>query len=191
MTRLFVAIDLSDDTRRAIATEQKRLAAALRDMKAVRWVQPAQMHVTLVFLGEVEDARTPSVVEAAGRAVEMPAFDPTFEGVGVFPPRGAPRALWVGVGAGSAELITLRQEIAERLALPGVELEDRPFRPHLTLGRWRTSRSSDRRRTMAVARPGPIARVHVECATLYQSRLLAAGPTYTVLARANLTRSRG
>jgi hypothetical protein len=82
MTRLFVAIDLSDDTRRAIATEQKRLAAALRDMKAVRWVQPAQMHVTLVFLGEVEDARTPSVVEAAGRAVEMPAFDPTFEGVG-------------------------------------------------------------------------------------------------------------
>jgi 2'-5' RNA ligase len=186
--RLFVAVDLSEDARQAIAAEQERIAAALADARArLKWVRPGHMHLTLVFLGEVEDARVPLVVDAVGRDVDAPPFDVTFAGAGVFPPHRAPRALWVGVGAGASELTALQQEVTRRVAALGVALDDRPFSPHLTLGRWRTSRSSDGRRALAAVRQGAIARVRVTSATLYHSHLSSSGPTYTALARANLT----
>jgi 2'-5' RNA ligase len=187
--RLFVAVDLSEEARQAIAGEQKRIAAAINMAKTpVKWVGPDHMHVTLVFLGDVEDARLPLVVDAIDGDVEAPAFDITFAGAGVFPPHRAPRALWIGVGAGASELIALQQEIARRIARIGIELEARPFSPHLTLGRWRTSRVSDGRRALAVAKQTAIARMRVTGATLYQSQLSSSGPTYTARARANLAR---
>lgn len=186
--RLFVAVDLSEDARRAIAAEQKRIAVALADAsKRLKWVRPEHMHLTLVFLGGVEEARVPAVVDAVGRDVDAPPFDVTFAGAGVFPPDRAPRALWVGVGAGASELTALQQEVAQRIASLGVALDDRPFSPHLTLGRWRTSRASDGRRAVAAVRQNAIARARVTRATLYDSHLSSSGPTYTVLARANLT----
>jgi RNA 2',3'-cyclic 3'-phosphodiesterase len=189
--RLFVAVDLSEDARRAMAAEQQRIAAALAEPKTrLTWVRPDHMHVTLVFLGEVEDARVPLVVDAIACDVDAPAFDITFSGAGVFPPHRAPRALWVGVGAGASALTALHREFAQRVAPTGVELDDRPFSPHLTLGRWRTSRSSDGRRALAAAGQGPIARMRVAGATLYQSHLSSSGPTYIAHARANLTRIR-
>jgi len=106
----------------------------------------------------------------------------------VFPPRGAPRVLWVGVVAGVLPLSELQRELAQRIAALGIALEDRPFHPHLTLARWRESRSSDRERALTAAPRGVIARACVGGATLYQSRLSASGPSYTALARANLTR---
>lgn len=188
--RLFVAVDLSEDARQAIAAEQKRIAAALAGTKArLTWVRSEHLHVTLVFLGEIEDARAPSVVDAIGCDVDAPAFDVTFAGAGVFPPHRAPRALWIGVGAGASELIALRRELAQRVARLGIEMEDRPFSPHLTLGRWRTSRSSDGRRALAAAGQGAIARTRVAAATLYESHLSSSGPAYTPRARANLTRT--
>jgi RNA 2',3'-cyclic 3'-phosphodiesterase len=187
--RLFVAVDLSEEARQAIAGEQKRIAAALDKAKTpLKWVRPDHMHVTLVFLGDVEDARVPLVVNAIDGDVGAPAFDITFAGAGVFPPHRAPRALWVGVGSGASELIALQREIALRVARMGIELEARPFSPHLTLGRWRTSRVSDGRRALGVMAQSVIARMRVTGATLYQSHLSSSGPTYTARARANLAR---
>jgi 2'-5' RNA ligase len=187
--RLFIAVDLSEDARQAIAVEQKRIAAALADTKTrLKWVRPDHMHVTLVFLGEVEDARVPSVVAAIGRDVDAAPFDVTVSGAGVFPPHRAPRALWVGIGAGVHELTALARELRRRVAQTGVELDDRPFSPHVTLGRWRASRSSDGRRALTAAGQGAIARMRVAGATLYESLLSSCGPTYTARARANLTR---
>ena len=187
--RLFVAVDLSDDARQAIAAEQKRIALALAEAKTrLKWVQSEHLHLTLVFLGEVEDARVPPVTDAVGCDVDAPPFDVTFSGAGVFPPHRAPRALWIGITAGVAELTALQKELARRVAGTGVELDGRPFSPHLTLGRWRTSRSSDGRRALAAAAQGAIARMRVAAATLYQSQLSSSGPTYTARARANLAR---
>ena len=186
--RLFVAADVPDAAREAIAAEQKRLASVLGGSAgSLRWVKPEHSHLTLVFLGDVEDARVPSVVESVGRDVDAAPFDIVFEGLGAFPPRGAPRVLWIGVGAGAAALIDLQRELAQRIAALGVPLEDRPFHPHLTLARWRESRPPDRQRAGAHAPHGAVARARIAGATLYQSRLSPAGPTYTALARANLT----
>jgi len=186
--RLFIAVDLSDDAREAIAAEQKRMAAALGGTQtSLKWVKPEHAHLTLVFLGNVDAARGDVVIEAIGGDVDLAPFDMVLEGAGAFPPRGAPRVLWIGTTAGATELAALQLRLSSRVAGLGVELEARPFHPHLTLGRWRESRPSDRARALAVAPSGAIARVHVGHATLYQSRLSSSGAAYGALTRANLT----
>ena len=186
--RLFVAADLPDAARAAIAAEQKRIAAAIGGAgSSLKWVKPEHTHLTLVFIGNVEDARVPAVVDAVGREIDAPPFEAVFEGGGVFPPRGAPRVLWIGVAAGARELMALQQTLASRVTALGLPLEDRAFHPHLTLARWRESRPSDRGGALAAAPRGIVARARIEGATLYQSRLSPSGPAYTPLARATLT----
>ena len=185
--RLFVAADLPQDARDAVAEAQKRLASALAGAAGLlRWVRAEHAHLTLVFLGEVEEARAPAVVDAVGRDVDAAAFDIALETIGVFPPRGAPRVLWIGVGAGASQVIDLQRELARRIGALGIPLEDRPFHPHLTLARWRDARSPDRDRALRSAPPGIVATARVDGATLYRSRLSPSGPSYTALARAGL-----
>lgn len=187
--RLFVAVDLSADAREAIATQQKRIAAAMAASKSsMKWVKPEQAHLTLVFLGNVEASRAEAVIDAIGRDVDLAPFDMVLHGVGAFPPRGAPRVLWVGVAGGAQELTLLQREMASRANGLGIPLEDRPFSPHLTIGRWRESRHRPiRDRAIGAGGQGVLARVRVESATLYESKLSSAGPAYTALAHANLT----
>jgi 2'-5' RNA ligase len=186
--RLFIAVDLDDQARAAIEAEQKRLAEAIgRSRSALKWVRVGQMHLTLVFLGEVAEARAPALVETVDRVVEQPPFELEFDGIGVFPPHGAPRVVWLGVTSGARAVSELHGEMTHRIAPLGIAPEDRAFHPHLTLGRWRESRGSDRRIALAAARSGAVARLHVDHATLYRSRLSSSGPAYTALARANLS----
>jgi 2'-5' RNA ligase len=186
--RLFIALDLDDKARAAMAAAQKRLAAGIGDASrsSLKWIPPDRLHLTLVFLGEVDDARAPVVIDAAGADLAQAPFDVAYVGVGVFPARGAPKVLWVGVGAGAREVIDLQQALAARVSAAGDRIESRPFSPHLTLARWRESRGADRARALTAAPEGTIARVRVDHATLYHSRISSAGPTYTPLARANL-----
>jgi len=186
--RLFVAADLPESVRDALTAEQARIKSALAGSdSSLKWVKPEHAHLTLVFIGNVDDARVRAVIDAIGTDIDLPAFEATFEGAGAFPPRGAPRVLWIGVGAGARELVALQHAIAARVATLGLPIEDRAFHPHLTLARWRESRPADRRRALAVSPRGVVAAAHIDGATLYQSRLSPSGPTYTALARANLT----
>ena len=198
--RLFVAVDLSDEAREAIAVLQKLLAGPLSKSKeGLKLVEPSRMHLTLLFIGEARDERVPAIVESMNAPAGLPPFDVTFGGVGVFPPRGAPRVLWVGIAEGAASLERLQHDIVERVRAVGIAFDDRPFHPHLTLGRWR---GDDRKRSSAERRSTPerlrrevatldrsdrIASVRVTRATLYQSRLSSSGAAYTALAHATLT----
>lgn len=186
--RLFIAIELDDDARHAIAAEQTRLQAVLGDERsALEWIRPEHIHLTLAFLGEVEDGPAQAAGEAIGQPVQADRFAIVFGGLGVFPPGGAPRVLWLGLAAGAREVITLQGEIAARVARLGIALERRPFHPHLTLARWRTSRPSDRRRVAAADCPHDIARMEIGAVSLIHSRLSPAGPTYVTLARGPLS----
>ena len=185
--RLFVAVDLDEKARAALAAEQQRVRAASESGSPIRWVRPEQLHMTLVFLGEVEPPRVDAIVEVLGRPIDQPPIALAFAGLGVFPPRGAPRALWIGVATGDQELHRVQQAIADRVARLDIPLENRPFTPHLTLGRWKTSRPSDRSRLLRAFHDRVVARTTVDRATLYASRLSSAGPTYTELARATLS----
>jgi 2'-5' RNA ligase len=185
--RLFVAIDLNDEVRDAIATEQKRIAVMIGEAPSMKWIRPAHMHLTLVFLGEIAEATVPRIVDGMSPNLEIARFAVAFEGLGVFPPHGAPRVLWLGVGEGTAQVTDMQRHIAHRLERTGVLLERRPFHPHLTLGRWRHSRPSEARRVLVADCQSVVARLSIDSATLYQSRLSSTGPAYTPLARATLT----
>jgi 2'-5' RNA ligase len=185
--RLFVAADIDQAARAAVAAEQERIRTALGPAAALRWVNADHGHLTLVFLGHVDETKAPALIESIGAPVDLAPFEMALEGVGAFPPRGAPRVLWIGVTNGAAALGVLQRTLAARVAAIGIALEDRAFHPHLTLARWKESHAVDRARALAAAPPGAIARMRVDGATLYHSRLSAAGPAYIPLARANLT----
>jgi 2'-5' RNA ligase len=186
--RLFAAVDLSPETRDAMAAEQKRIKSSLGSAAAhLKWVRPDKAHLTLVFLGAVHTDAVPRLVTAMSQDIDLPAFDITFSGQGVFPGRGAPRVLWAGIGAGIEQLRSLQREVATRVATHGVALEARDFHPHLTLGRWTGSRPSDAARAVGDKKVETIARENVARVTLFESRLSSSGASYTALAHANLT----
>lgn len=188
--RLFVAVDLDAAARAAVAGEQHRIRAAAAGGSPggfVRWVKPEHLHITLVFLGEVSEPPLNAVIAAYAEPASLAAFDLVFEGIGAFPPRGSPRALWIGVGDGVEQLLELQRAMEARARALGLQIDARPFSPHLTIGRWKESRPSDRRRLVAdgAGRGAPVARVRVGRATLYESRLGSSGPTY--IPRAHVT----
>jgi len=157
------------------------------DRSPVRWTAPEQMHLTLVFIGQVDEPTAAAIATDISEPVRMNPFDLSFAGLGVFPPRGAPRALWIGGGEGTQRVHELRDELDVRVRRRGVALDERPFSPHLTIARWRSSRPSDRHRVLTHASNRTITHLRVDHASLYHSRLSSAGSTYTELARANLT----
>jgi 2'-5' RNA ligase len=182
--RLFVAVDLDEPARSAVVREQARLRA-LVPTRSLRWVRPEHLHITLAFLGEVDDARLGAIVGIFGPAIQQAPFALRLGGLGVFPPRGAPRTLWIG--SNGPQLNDLRSEIARRIERVGLRLDTRSFSSHLTIGRWKSSTSGDRSSFLSIQLPEPLAHVKVDHATLYQSRLSSAGPIYTECARVNVT----
>ena len=176
--RLFTAIEFSEAVRAAIAAEQRRVVESLAGGR-IRLVKPEQMHLTLVFIGEVTEERAGGITSLMERDIPMPPFRISLGGIGAFPPRGAPRALYVDVVDGAAATAELHALVAERLG----QRDERPFRPHVTLGRWRESRPADRPKASP---PAAIGAVEVVSVTLFQSRLSSAGPAYTRLAAARL-----
>src|ERR1700686_1585116 len=100
--RTFLAIDVGDEIRARLVSLQEELAIIASDVK---WVERENLHVTLLFLGEVEQRQTLDICRAGQKAVaKMPAFTMTVEGAGAFPNARRPRTLWVGVGEGAAEV---------------------------------------------------------------------------------------
>jgi len=184
--RLFVAIDVSDEARRELLAEQERLAQLWPKERQPRFARQDQLHLTLVFIGSVPDEAAPAFVDAMSGSLAQSRFKMQLGGLGVFPPRGAPRILWVGVEEGAREVIRVQDLVASRLERLNVAREKRPYFPHLTLGRWRDSRPADAVAIRSVPRRA-LARVPVDGVTLYQSRLSPSGSTYTALSRAVLT----
>jgi 2'-5' RNA ligase len=183
--RLFVAIDLTEEARAALAAVGRRIIERIDRRGSLRVVRPEQLHLTLVFIGEVDEPRAAAITESLRRPFDQAPFDLSFGGVGVFPGRGAPRVLWVGVVAGADGAMQLQRLVGERLQEVGIEPDSRPFSPHLTIGRWREGRPSDARRVLA-EHVGVVARVHVKMTTLYQSVLSPHGSVYRPLAEAPL-----
>jgi len=185
--RVFVAIDLGDEARAAVVDEQKSIAGRVGG-SAIRLVRPEHLHVTLAFVDKLADPLVSRLVTLFSETFSQPDFEMVFGGLGVFPANGAPRALWLGIARGAEETVSLQRLVAERLQQLGIEPERRPFRPHLTLARWRDSRPSDRPRGLIDERA--VATTHVKAVTTYQSRPTSAGPSYIVLAEALLRAGR-
>lgn len=133
MLRLFVGLPLPADLREAAG----RLLADLRRAapKGVAWSAPENLHVTLKFLGAVEADRLAEMKAAAASVAEgAPAFETEVAGLGAFPNAKRPRVIWLGCGE-APELRALERRAEDAFAALGFAREERPFHPHVTLGR--------------------------------------------------------
>ncbi len=115
------------------------LAARARAVPGLRAQAPGTIHLTLRFLGEIEETeRVAEAVRPAAKACRP--FDLELVGLGAFPHPGAARVLWAGVGGGAGEATALAAAVESALAPLGFPRETRPFRPHVTLGRFSSPR---------------------------------------------------
>lgn len=165
---------------------RQRLAAAVERLRphaaGVAWVAPANLHVTLKFLGEVDEGRVPSVAAAlAAAAGAHGAFDVSVRGLGAFPSPERPRVLWAGLEDDAGRLGALAGGVDAACAALGFPRETRAFASHVTLGRAREGRRQPALAD-ALARGGEFGRVRVERVALMQSELSPRGSRYSELA---------
>lgn len=135
MPRLFVALDLPGETKQS-------LEPLTRGLGDVRWLGPEQQHLTLRFIGELDNGRMYDLADALALVPGIP-FELRLKGIGHFPPRGEPKVIWAGVEK-SEELERLKRRIDRALAQAGLPREARKFAPHVTLARIRGALSPDR-----------------------------------------------
>lgn len=131
--RTFIAIDLDHKIRERIASLQAKLRSRCPKLS---WVKPERMHLTIKFLGEIEEAQVGPIQQALDAvAGQCHPFDITFAGLGVFPPRGRANVLWLGIQDAIGGLKACWSKCEDQLAALGLPGEDRPFSAHLTLAR--------------------------------------------------------
>jgi 2'-5' RNA ligase len=183
--RTFIGVDLGKAIRdRAIALQ----GTLARTGTEVKWVEPENLHVTLLFLGEVDDRDLPDVCRIVSEGTQLHApFLMSVETVGCFPNPRRPRTLWVGVGEGTQALCALHDALETPLLDLGYRREERRYTPHITLGRVKSDRPTEKL-TAALAKEagwkgGEITVREIE---VMSSELTSKGPIYTVLSRAKL-----
>lgn len=178
--RTFIAVNLTDDIRQALSRTQEALKEKGAD---VSWVKPENLHITLKFLGEVEETRLQELRETIASSLRgTTPFRLTLEGLGVFPNLRAPRVVWAGAKEGAAELAALQARIEEGLCRIGFPREERLFIPHLTLGRVRSLRGREALvEGISKATSAAFGEMVLESVELMKSQLHPSGSTYTVL----------
>lgn len=187
MTRIFIALDLSDAAREALRRQERRLARALPDL---RLPAPEDLHLTLAFLGEVDDETLARVIALSAEvASHARPFELALAGLGFFGPPTAPRVIWAGVGGQMRPLLTLQRRLADALEAEGFPREQRAYSPHLTLARLKRplDEAAAQRLRALLADPSPAAvRWRVDDLRVMRSDLAATGARYTALSVAPL-----
>jgi 2'-5' RNA ligase len=188
--RCFIALNLPAEIKGRLAELEARLKEARAD---VSWVKPENIHLTLKFLGGVEEARVPLVKRAVqeGLRREGPLVL-TLAGLGVFPNPRSPRVVWVGVGGDTERLQDLQERLEQALGEVGFPREARSFSPHITLGRMR-SRQGAASLMELVGHLGAneVGSLKAESIELMRSQLHPAGAVYTILESFSLSASSG
>jgi RNA 2',3'-cyclic 3'-phosphodiesterase len=184
--RTFIAVDLGQQLRDRCIAMQENLARLGANAK---WVEPDNLHVTLLFLGEVDERDVPEVCKAvAAVCAEHDPFTLSVEKVGCFGSPRRPRTLWAGVGEGADALSALHDALEPPLLELGCyRREDRKYEPHITLGR---AKSDDPNEKIAAAikkyAGWSAGEVDVREVQVLSSELTRDGPIYCVLSRARL-----
>ncbi len=188
--RTFVAVEVPDPIRDRLGVLLDRVKTALPRGAKAKWVRLANLHITLKFVGEVDEDRVPDLIAAVQRAAaERAAFSFDFTGLGAFPRPRKPRVLWVGTDEAAAVPFrklagAVDREVAKaRLA----SREKRPFTAHLTLARSRSPKGEPALGEILETPTGLDGlTVPVEEVVVMQSILGPTGPSYVPLARPRL-----
>lgn len=133
MTRTFIALEMNENLQSHLEQVIQQVKQALPD---IHWVNPRSIHLTLAFLGELNDAQLADATQAAEAAAQqVKAFHYRLTRLSIFGTSRHPRVLWMGIDEPSGTLNTLQHILYQQLGQRGFELDKRPFSPHLTLAR--------------------------------------------------------
>jgi 2'-5' RNA ligase len=180
--RSFLALDPPEEILREIGRVQNRLRELIHG--DVRWVRPEAIHLTLKFFGDIPECDVANISAVAGKAAaEVGPFDLAIGGAGVFPDMNRPRVVYLGMNGDVARLVTFQKELERALQEIGFPREERPFRPHLTLGRIKSpkgmiglAKALEKRETYTAGR------FVASGLNLFKSDLTPRGAIYTKLA---------
>ena len=185
---MFCAFELPEAVRKGISEHSRKVRDAVPDATA-SWSRPENIHLTVKFFGNVDQAKVPAISAAAVRVVKD--FSPVQIEVGktgVFPRPSRPQVLWIGIEDASGGLAKLQKQLEDEFAREGFAKEDRAFRPHLTIARIRKPHDAAR-----------LAQTHLEMnfntveltlteLVLFRSELSSKGSKYTPISRHRLER---
>lgn len=180
--RAFLALELSPPTRAALAEAIRLLST---ETIHVKWVDPHQTHMTLKFFADLLPARQEDLARAMAEVARTTRpFSYDVRGLGFFASGEKLRVLWCGVQDGAGSLTALQRRIDDVLARKGFPREEKPFKPHLTLGRLREPSREPQLVQAIKARPGFEAGTERPAhLVLFSSTLTPQGPIYKMLAR--------
>jgi 2'-5' RNA ligase len=180
--RCFVAVPLPDDVRAAAVRAQDEVRRACEGAD-IRWVRPESMHLTLKFLGNVDEARVPAVGRALAGEIPRHALGRlALGGLGAFPTPHRARVVWLAVREGAAALAAVASAVDRTLAGLSFDAEARPITPHLTLGRVRDARRApDLRPALAAPVSVDAGAWSPRAVVLFESRLRPSGAVHRAI----------
>ena len=186
--RTFIAIELPKNIREALGKLQEQLKKSEADVK---WVTPDNIHLTLKFLGEVDDDKIEKINKIIDSVcAENNTYKIYISSLGAFPRIDYLRVIWAGVEKGDSETKKIAKELEEKIEKIGIPREARPFSSHITLGRTRSALNREKLvkelKSMQEAFEKEDLEFSVSKVTLFKSTLTPKGPAYEVLKEANL-----
>lgn len=177
--RLFVALPLS---RPVIAELNALVHVGRQNAPFVRWVRPEHLHITLKFLGDVEAGEQTQAVAALEGLEATAPFQFNLASVGAFPNPGRPRVIWTGIAEGQRQVTDLAGQVDLLLARCGFAREERPFSPHVTIGRVKEEGDFERLWNAMKGESFVGTRCTAQEVRLVHSTLTPKGPIYAPLA---------
>ena len=183
--RTFIAIKLAPEIISKISGVQEELKKSGAE---VRWVKPENIHLTLKFLGHITPEKVEKV-KITTREIMKPfaPFEISVSGLGAFPKISYPRVIWMGIDEGKEELKRITSSIEENLVKMGFAKKKRPFSPHLTLGRVKSSKGRERLiEAFTKFTVSNLGNMRVTKISLIKSELTPQGPVYTTLEEIDL-----
>jgi RNA 2',3'-cyclic 3'-phosphodiesterase len=180
LLRLFIAVPICRELKKKFSC----LTSELRKTGAdVKWVEEANLHLTLKFLGETPESKVELIKDACRKALSsVPACTLAFKGLGTFPEKGSPRVYWVDVKLGGAEMSKMAENIEAALEPLGFPREKRKFTPHLTIGRTRSPKNQAVIKEVVAKNSGfEAGSMLLSEIPLFKSELTRQGPIYTAI----------
>jgi 2'-5' RNA ligase len=187
--RTFIAIELPQEVKDKLAELQALLKKAGADVK---WIEPENIHLTLKFLGEIDEDKSAKVAAAIEDiAKKSKQFRMSLASLGAFPRIEFPRIIWVGIDKGDKEITELAKVLEEKIEKLGIPKEERRFSSHITIGRVRSPLNKDKLaqalRDSGNYFSGRNVEFDVTKITLFKSTLGPGGPVYAALKEVTLT----
>jgi len=191
MTRTFIALELDESLQRYLGEIIRQVA---QQLPGLRWVDPAGIHLTLAFLGELTDEQLAAATQAAQQAARQVApFDYRLSHLGIFGSPRQSRVLWLGIDEPTGKLLQLHHVLNQELIQRNFSTDKRPFSPHLTLSRIKAPLTLEEQQRLQRLlakqdRSASSLSYHVHHLSVMKSELSRTGAKYTCLQACPLAR---